>query len=468
MKTANKFTRIIILCAIAFLALIVLYALLDYQRRLNGFSQALYYAGLPIIGLILSTAALRLPETYKINLVLVLGSIVFALYLVEGALIVYSYLPQRQLTPLEQLSQAAEQAGVPFDTRTAREVYEQYEQEGRFIVPFIPPAGFIMPNHRLEIDGQQIVPLGGISNATTLFCNEGGEYIIYESDEHGLNNPKGLYSVQRLDIAAVGDSFTHGSCVKAEKNAVGVIRNSYKNTLNLGYAANGPLMELATLKEFAAPMKPAIVLWFYFEGNDLLNLEKEKESDLLRRYLEKDYSQGILSLQSQIDQAFVEFVERTKTQTDDSGQIEEVPESPTPTTYRSLRGFLLLRNSRKLTGLHPKVPPGIPMDAELFRQVLVEARDATKSWDGELYFVYLPYWKRFKTPNLVNRRRDAVLDLVNDLDIPVIDVYEAFMNHPDPLSLFPFRQHAHYNEEGYKLVGETVLQFIELENVLDQ
>ena len=30
------------------------------------------------------------------------------------------------------------------------------------------------------------------------------------------------------------------------------------------------------------------------------------------------------------------------------------------------------------------------------------------------------------------------------------------MKKPDPLSLFPFRVHGHYNAEGYRLVAEVI------------
>lgn len=33
-----------------------------------------------------------------------------------------------------------------------------------------------------------------------------------------------------------------------------------------------------------------------------------------------------------------------------------------------------------------------------------------------------------------------------------------FAAHPDPLTLFPFRRYAQYNEAGHRLVGEEVLR----------
>ena len=55
--------------------------------------------------------------------------------------------------------------------------------------------------------------------------------------------------------------------------------------------------------------------------------------------------------------------------------------------------------------------------------------------------------------------------MVESLNIPLIDIHKKlFEKHNDPLSLFPFRKHGHYNELGYQLVSETIFnQIKELE-----
>jgi hypothetical protein len=45
---------------------------------------------------------------------------------------------------------------------------------------------------KITINGTETLPLGGIANSTTVSCNDGGEFVIYESDEHGFHNPKGI------------------------------------------------------------------------------------------------------------------------------------------------------------------------------------------------------------------------------------------------------------------------------------
>ena len=70
-------------------------------------------------------------------------------------------------------------------------------------------------------------------------------------------------------------------------------------------------------------------------------------------------------------------------------------------------------------------------------------------------------------PN-VDFQKSEVLESVKHLDIPIIDIHElVFKNHPDPLSLFPFRLHRHYTAAGYRRVAETMLMEIKKTNSVD-
>jgi len=41
----------------------------------------------------------------------------------------------------------------------------------------------------IALSGTETVPLGGIANVVTVFCNENGTYTIYESNEQGFLSP---------------------------------------------------------------------------------------------------------------------------------------------------------------------------------------------------------------------------------------------------------------------------------------
>ena len=119
-----------------------------------------------------------------------------------------------------------------------------------------------------------IYTLGGISNITTIFDNENGYYPIIETDEYGFNNPKGLFAKGGVDIMLIGDSFAEGACVKPDETIASILRKSGFKTISLGKGGNGPLIELATLKEYAEPIEPKVVLWLHY-AHDFDDLKEE-------------------------------------------------------------------------------------------------------------------------------------------------------------------------------------------------
>jgi hypothetical protein len=95
-------------------------------------------------------------------------------------------------------------------------------------------------------------------------------------------------------------------------NFISLIREQYPRTLNLGIERrNGHLVMLATLKEYAESVRPKVVLWFYFEGNDLRDLSDERRGPLLSRYLvSNQFSQHLSSRQDEIDRALGGYLDR--------------------------------------------------------------------------------------------------------------------------------------------------------------
>jgi hypothetical protein len=94
---------------------------------------------------------------------------------------------------------------------------------------------------------------------------------------------------------------------------------------------------------------------------------------------------------------------------------------------------------------------------ELLYDILVEAKRSVEAWGGRLYFVFLPGWDHNR---VTGSQREGVLAAAVRAELPVVDLYEAFVTHNDPASLFPFRLPGHYNEPGNRLVAEEVLKAI--------
>ena len=157
---------------------------------------------------------------------------------------------------------------IAYDKRTKMEVVEDLLDSGMEVYPSLYPFTLIETGGFDTQEGK-LFPLGGISKVTTVYCNESGNWIVYESNEHGFNNPKKLYNAKDVEIIIVGDSFAKGSCVEVNKNVGAILRNSGLKTISLSGEGNGPLAQLATLKEYGKHLEPLIVLWFFYP-NDII------------------------------------------------------------------------------------------------------------------------------------------------------------------------------------------------------
>ncbi len=454
-----------------------------HDRHFAAPSGGWLYYGLPALLTVLFLGSVRLRASRKIKFAFVLA--VLATCLVVGELFLegLQYIAAKWPSEITEETESeraniAARLGVFFDRRDRFQVIMSLRKKGIDAFPAPDPLIFQSKNPdgglmwNVNWAGHQLYPLGGIANKTTVLCNENGTYTIYDSDEHGFHNPPAIWSRQPIDIAAVGDSFTHGACVPADRNFVALIRKSHPGTLNLGVRANGPLSELATLVEYVLPLRPKLVLWFYFEGNDVTDLAAERSNPILMQYLQGDFSQHLPSRQTEIDQKIREIVNRLIAEKAASERgpavklVDSLVEVGTLTSLRQRLGLIYSKSrlqvqNESLSELDPEL-------TALFRRILLRAQYIVNRWNGSLYFVYLPEWERYAHPEHAVKNREVVLQMVKHLAIPIVDVHPAFQFRHDPLSLFPFRGFGHYNEAGHALVAQTVLGFIDQGGVSPQ
>ncbi len=254
-----------------------------------------------------------------------------------------------------------------------------------------------------------------------------------------------------MQIAVIGDSFTHGACVPSDKNFTALLRAHYPKTINLGIGGAGPLIELGTLKEYVPPLRPKVVLWVYYEGNDLEDLATRTNS-FYQRYLTGGAVQELLTKQAVIDHGLIEGVHRER---------EEI-EHRTEWDHTSERIFQFLRLKTLRTQINRRffgrIFTASPETFALFRSTIAEAKRETESWGGTLVFVYLPQYHRYLSPDLASPDRGRVLDLAQELNLKVIDLHPVFLAEKDPTGLFPFHRFGHYTIMGNVLVAETIVK----------
>ena len=472
--------------------LVLLYFVYYYgwtgERRFTDWAGILLYYGGPAAAAVLLLSLRRLAPSRRSNVALALSAGAATAWTVEIAGTVwFSLLSVTVAEGRRETARAAESAGVAFDTRSPIEVIRDLRSQGVDAVPIVSVMeegddGTLRPV--FSIDGAEVLPLAAISHRRAVVCNENGEYLTYVTDRYGFHNPPGLWEPGEVDVVALGDSYVQGFCVPPHANFVAGIRETYPGTLNLGMQGKGPLFMLATLKEYAADRRPEIVLWFYYEGNDLEDLRRERRLEILRKYLTEGFTQDLIHRQPAIDGLLGEAAESFLGRSPFSSRLEEIGRA-TVSLARSperLVRVLKLSELRRRLGLargHFAVPEkvgGLPSDTEKVREmreltsllgrILAEAKKSTGEWGGRLYFVYLPTWSRYATAP--SPYRDWVLEGVADAGIPIIDVVEAFEAHGDPLSLFPFRRPLHYNEAGHRLVADAVLRTISIDEPISR
>lgn len=90
-------------------------------------------------------------------------------------------------------------------------------------------------------------------------------------DGNGFRNDR---TFEQADIVVIGDSFVEAAIVARNDTVVARLEATLKSpAANLGQIAYGLRQELEVLERFGLPLKPKLVVWVLFGGNDLRDVE---------------------------------------------------------------------------------------------------------------------------------------------------------------------------------------------------
>ena len=285
----KKFSSILLI--ISFFLLI--YTFYKSEFIYGGYNRNYYktYYLVSSILIFLSIIAFFINDKIKQYLIISAISLIISIYLFEGYLTFKKqHLNNFTYKTLLKKRLYENQTGNKWDRRKKIEIYNELIKINKKVVVNAGPSNYLSKNN------YSIFPLSGISNSKTIYCNENGNYSIYQSDRYGFNNPNWEWDKKKIEYLLVGDSYAHGACVNRPNDISSVLRNlSNKSVLNLGQGGNGPLIEYATLREYLNTNVKK-VLWIYYEGNDLQNLIKEKNNKFLINYLnDLNFTQNLKS-----------------------------------------------------------------------------------------------------------------------------------------------------------------------------
>ena len=381
---------------------------------------------------------------------LVIVSIITSFYIVEGFLITKSY--------FGSVKYNAKKNGNFFDDRSRYEYFLDKKKKNPNVVISIYP--FITQRYIDEDNIEKILlPLGGISNRDTVFCNEGGFFVNYKSDIYGFNNPNKEWE-KKNQILFIGDSYTQGVCVKEKDNIIGNLReinnNQHLGLINLGQKGNGPLTELASLIEYSSVTSVKKIFWLYYEGNDLKNLKLEYQNKILKKYLQDNFSQSLALKQEQIDEVLLKIFNK---------RLEFEKKTYTYIKNNKITSFIKLLKLRDLikSSMIKKENAELEFEKEIFYQIMQKTKRIAQDINAELYFVYIPSYirihKKFtRDENLFNY--SSVKKIIKTLDINLIDLnLLLFKDLENSRLMFPYGLHKHFNEKGYSEIAKILSKY---------
>ena len=190
-------------------------------------------------------------------------------------------------------------------------------------------------------------------------------------DRHGFRNEADL---DAADVAVIGDSFIEAPTMPTSMTMTSVLaRLSGLTVANLGLSAYGPQQELRVMERYALPLRPAIIVWAFYEGNDFKDMARY---DGLRAQV-RDEARRRFRLEASLARNVLLALQRPL-----RGCIAPlVPALP----------------SGVLPGAHPirmhlVRPPAPPPDAELetLAKIFGDADRMTRTIDSRLIVVFVP------------------------------------------------------------------------------
>lgn len=381
----------------------------------------------------------------------------------------------------------ARRAGIENDDRHPLQVVADLRHDGHDAYHAMSPvevwarSPLGVPNAMEKgfVEQLSVYPVSGIPQATLVLCNEGGYFPFYDSDEHGFNNPLGLYDGTPVDTVLIGDSFTQGWCVDSSENIAGHLRkfNPILRVANLGISGHGPLLEFAVLKEYARRLRPARVYWLFFEGNDLKELMLRGKNPILTRYLyDPGFTQNLAARRDEVSVLLRGVHDRMY------ASVADLSRSVNPNRHNMIywlkesrfASFLILRDlreavyaaivrtvsSRRSKQLVPDLERGAALG--VLEDIFRSARELVAAWGGELVVVYLPGIQTIVSdeldPQLAQYAKETKA-IIERVGLPLIDLSTTFRALDDPLTVLPFQTRNHFNSEGYRIVAEKILEY---------
>jgi len=423
MKKISQSISIISLLILLIIFFFIIYRVENYDLTYLYYKK---YFVICFVLIFLSIISFYFNDNFKINLSIFLFSLILPIYCFESIL---------------NFKEWNDRVG---DKRTLKKFYKDNLKEEKNILPALPPSVHI--NRRYS---EKIYPLSLVSNNEVVNCNENGEFVVNKTDRFGFNTDNVTWDKKNIDFILVGDSFTYGFCEERKNNIDGHIKkiSEFKNIINFGMGGNGPLINYATLREYYPKDKNVKNILWIFHPNDLENLNNEFSDEILKKYLNDEFFfQDLIKkddLKNKINQDLI----------NKKFGMKKFPFLLLKKTRKFISNFKKNKNS---SGYFPYTRYYNDKNLLIFKEIMELALNIDEN--AKFYFVYLPVYEQFFTDNYNFDHKQKILEIVKQLNIPIIDLESSFKKSKNLHSLFSIHvQFKHYSSDGYRVAAEHIL-----------
>ena len=380
--------------------------------------------------------------------------------------LIYLFLPteQKKLIDIKKNRiEIAKERNINFDKRNKYSVYvSESEKNTNLSTPFYFNRSFLESRIvKKRIKENKIIPFRGPINKQTISCAEDLNYKFINNDKYGFKNPNIVYQDQ-VDIILIGDSYAEGLCEDENNDISGHLRNLNFNSVNLGVTGSGPLLSLGILREFIQKLNPKYIVYLYFEGNDLNDLNWENQT-YLSNYLSQDFEINYIDKMNEINIFLNDFHKKRDLEIKKINNNNEIDENPKSAFFSIIIDILEIKNIKNI--LRPYFSSKKKnIEIDLFYEILNLMNDEVKKNKSELIFVYLPTWSRYFTKfneeKILLRQKESIINFVKKNNIRFIDFAKELENSKKIKDYFPLGYIGHYNSEGYKKIANKIQSLI--------
>ncbi len=322
----------------------------------------------------------------------------------------------------------------------------------------------LLVSPKLFKNSKTLLPLGLKPNEVYFTREkEHGNFPNYIVDKYGFRNPESYLDKKYINTVIIGDSFLMpGEYEDSISRQIEKIIN--KKVATLAQGSYGVLYYYAMYKEYLIDKNVSNLLIFYFEPNDLQNLNDELNINILKQYLYDDkFKQNLIGKIDEIKNLYNEneryqFIQNkglSKERYD-----KKIIERMDFLKFFTIEQFLKLWKTRNfLYGKYSKKP------INEFTEIMRKFKFYTDKNDTNLIFVYVPSINRYANNKILlnnnSKKRSEVLKILEKLDIFTIDLHhEVYLKYSDPTVLFPYSAYGHNNKLANTIIAKYLSDFL--------